>query len=137
MIARRGPAWWQRAIQRRVSILVLEIGDAVRCYVTFGASRARSLPYRGEIYELYIQPEYAGLGFGGRLFDAAGTALGNEGRRSFVVWVLADNDTACRFYGHKGGRAVATAEETIGSATLPKIAFGFTPRHGRSNGAGD
>lgn len=132
MIARRGPAWWHRAIQRRVSILVLEVGDAVRGYVTFGSSRARSLPYRGEIYELYVQPEFCGLGFGSRLFDASRTALSNEGRRSFVVWALSENEAACSFYGRLGGRAVATAEEAIGSARLPKIAFGFAPREQRS-----
>ncbi|WP_051089795.1 GNAT family N-acetyltransferase [Amorphus coralli] len=135
MIARRGPAWWERAIQRRVSILVLEVGDEVRGYVTFGASRARSLPYKGEVYELYIQPEYSGLGFGRRLFDAARTALANEGRRSFVVWALSDNEAACNFYNRLGGRAVATAEETIGTANLPKIAFGFAARHARQGGS--
>lgn len=134
MIARRGPAWWERAIQRRVSIMVLEVADEVRGYVTFGASRARSLPYRGEVYELYIQPEYSGLGFGRRLFDAARTALTSEGRRTFVVWALAENEAACRFYETLGGRAVANAEETIGPANLPKIAFGFAPRHARQNG---
>ncbi|MDQ0313783.1 GNAT family N-acetyltransferase [Amorphus orientalis] len=137
MIARRGPAWWHRAIQRRVSIMVLEVADTVRGYVTFGSSRARSLPYRGEIYELYIQPEFCGLGFGSLLFDASRTALTNEGRRSFVVWALSDNETACGFYSHLGGRAVATAEETIGSVRLPKIAYGFSPRNPRTRGQTD
>ncbi len=125
MIARRGPHWWSRAISRRVSILVLDINDAVRGYVTFGSSRARSLPFRGEIYELYVQPEYAGLGFGTQLFRAAQSRLGRIGQGSIVVWSLADNAEACAFYTRLGGRPVATAEERFGDVTVPKIAFGF------------
>ena len=60
--------------------------------------------------------------------------MSNEGRRSFVVWALADNEAACRFYERLGGHAVANAEETIGPAHLPKIAFGFAARHARQTG---
>lgn len=125
MIARRGPGWWSRAISRRVSILVLDINDAVRGYVTFGSSRARSLPFRSEIYELYIQPEYSGLGFGTKLFQAAQARLARIGQGSLVVWTLADNKDACAFYAKMGGRPVATAEERFGETSVPKIAFGF------------
>lgn len=127
MIARRGPRWWERAIRRRVAILVLEVADEVRGYVTFGASRARSLPYRSEIYELYVQPEFVGIGFGSELFRAARARLERFGG-DLVVWSLAENAPACEFYRHMGGRPVATAEESFGSVAVPKVAFGFDGR---------
>ena len=58
MIARRGPNWWERAIRRRVPVMLLEHGREVAGYVTYGQSRARALPFRGEIYEIYLRPEY-------------------------------------------------------------------------------
>jgi ribosomal protein S18 acetylase RimI-like enzyme len=124
MISRRGRLWWERAIRRRVSILVLDFDEEVRGYVTFGASRARSLPYRFEIYELYVQPEYIGLGFGTELFRAAQSRF-RPSSLDVVVWTLADNTTACTFYTKLGGRAVATAEERFGGVSVPKVAFAF------------
>ncbi|SHO62392.1 Ribosomal protein S18 acetylase RimI [Pseudoxanthobacter soli DSM 19599] len=127
MIARRGPAWWDRAIRQRVSILVLGHEGNTAGYVTFGQSRARTLPYRGEIYELYLQPEYQGLGFGSKLFEAAKDALTSQGRRSLVVWALADNDVACAFYERRGGRSVGRSVDRIGDVLLQKVAYGWTP----------
>lgn len=125
MIARRGPVWWDKAIRQRVSILLLEHGDAAGGYVTFGQSRARALPFRGEIYELYLKPEYQGLGFGRLLFDAAKEDLATQGRRSMMVWALADNDPACRFYERLGGLKVGRSVDRIGGASLDKVAFGW------------
>lgn len=125
MIARRGPAWWDEAVRRRVPILVLDSGTRVRGYVTYGASRLRTLPYRAEIYELYIQPEYAGMGFGRRLFRAVQQRLARRGHDTLVVWCLRDNDGGCAFYERLGGRVVASAQEEFGSVKIEKVAYGF------------
>jgi ribosomal protein S18 acetylase RimI-like enzyme len=130
MIARRGPAWWDRAIRRRVPILILDHGGGAAGYVTFGQSRARTLPFRGEIYELYLKPEYQGLGFGRHLFSAAKEELASQGRRSLVVWALADNEPACEFYARMGGRPVGRSVDRIGEALLPKVAFGWAAARG-------
>ncbi|MBJ3777512.1 GNAT family N-acetyltransferase [Acuticoccus mangrovi] len=127
MISRRGPDWWKKAVNRRVPIVVLESDTTVRGYITYGASRVRTLPYRAEIYELYIQPEYAGLGFGTRLFRTVQQRLARRGHDSLVVWCLAENIPACAFYERLGGRIVSTAEETFGQKPVAKVAFGFEP----------
>lgn len=128
MIARRGPAWWERAIRRRVPILVLDQGNGeVAGYVTFGPSRARTLPFRGEIYELYLRPDFQGLGFGRNLFAAAKEELSLHGRQTLIVWALADNDVAVRFYERLGGRTVGRSVDRFGDAMLPKLAFGWGP----------
>ena len=49
----------------------IEARLAVAGYANYGRNRARSLHYEGEIYELYLRPEFQGLGFGHRLFSAA------------------------------------------------------------------
>jgi ribosomal protein S18 acetylase RimI-like enzyme len=125
MIARRGPEWWEKAIGRRVPIVVLEDGAAVRGYITYGASRVRTLPYKAEVYELYIQPEYAGLGFGRRLFRTVQQRLARRGHSALVVWCLAENAGGCAFYERLGGRPVATAEEAFSTKSVAKVAYGF------------
>ena len=130
-IARRGPHWWQRAIQRGAAVIVIEAGGAITGYATYGANRARELPQKGEIYELYMKPEYQGLGLGTRLFLAARRELIRAGYPTSVVWALADNQAACRFYQNAGGKRVAEAQERFGEESLTKIAFAW----GR-NGAG-
>src|SRR5690606_30230788 len=56
MIERRGPNWWARAIRRHVIVLVLEVAGTIAGYATLGPSRMRGLPFKGEIYEIYLAP---------------------------------------------------------------------------------
>ena len=123
LVARRGPAWWDAAIRRGSRIALLTFGDSIAGYTNFGRNRARSLPYAGEIYELYLRPEYQGLGFGRRLFVAAKRDLAQAGQSSLVVWALSDNEAAVSFYRALGGRAIARSTERFGDKVLDKVAF--------------
>ena len=71
LINRRGPEWWDSAIRKGSRIAVLAFGENIAGYANYGRNRARSLYYDGEIYELYLRPEFQGLGFGRKLFTAA------------------------------------------------------------------
>ena len=123
MIGRRGTAWWADAIRRAASVLVVEIGGEVVGYATLGKNRARELPQQGEIYELYIRPEYQGIGLGSRLFSAARGKLAAHGLSGLVVWALEDNFNATRFYAGAGGRDVAEGVEVFDTRALRKVAF--------------
>lgn len=123
MIGRRGPRWWGNAIRRSATVLVLEVGGEVAGYATLGRNRARELPQQGEIYELYLSPEYQGIGFGSRLFAAAREMLAAHGLKGLVVWALEDNSTAIAFYAGAGGRDVAEGVEVFDSKALRKLAF--------------
>ena len=79
LINRRGPDWWDSAIRKGSRIAILLFGDNVAGYANYGRNRARSLYYDGEIYELYLRPEFQGLGFGRRLFTAARRDLAQSG----------------------------------------------------------
>ena len=39
---------------------MLVFGDKVAGYANYGRNRARSLHFEGEIYELYLRPEFQG-----------------------------------------------------------------------------
>lgn len=126
MIARRGPRWWRQAIARGSRLLVLEFDEAIAGYATYGRNRVPTLPFQGEIFELYLAPEFQGLGYGRRLFHAARRDLADHGYNSFVVWALADNDRATGFYEHLGGRIVRRAQERFGGEPRERVAYAFT-----------
>lgn len=125
MVHKRGPRWWHAAIRRGSRISVLQVGEDVAGYVNFGGNRAKSLPYGGEIYEIYLSPVYQGLGFGQRLFSAARRDLSLARLNGLVVWALAENETAVGFYKALGGQPVASSSERFGAKSLDKVAFAW------------
>lgn len=125
LITRRGPEWWDSAIRKGSRIALLAFGDKVAGYANYGRNRARSLFYDGEIYELYLRPEYQGLGFGRRLFTSARRDLCQSGLKTLVVWALSDNDPAVEFYRALGGKAVARSSERFGDRSLDKVAYAW------------
>jgi len=123
MLRRRGADWWSSAIRRSATVLVVEIGGMLVGYATLGRNRARGLAQQGEIYELYLRPEYQGIGLGSRLFAAAREKLASSGLKGMVVWALEDNAGALSFYQGAGGRDVAEGVEVFDQKALKKVAF--------------
>src|SRR6187402_699855 len=119
LINRRGPQWWDSAIRKGSRVSVLVFGDKVAGYANYGRNRARSLHFEGEIYELYLRPEFQGLGFARR-------DLVQSGLKSMVIWALSDNEPATEFYRALGGRMVARSSEKFGPKSLDKVAFAWT-----------
>ncbi|PWV98267.1 ribosomal protein S18 acetylase RimI-like enzyme [Hoeflea marina] len=126
MLERRNVSWWRRAIRGSTSILLLDVGGTVAGYATLGLNRARSLPQEGEIYELYLRPEYQGVGLGRKLFAEARLLLSSLGCKGSVVWCLEDNDPAMAFYHGQGGRDLAEGFELFDGKTLKKVAFAWS-----------
>lgn len=125
MLSRRGPRWWRSTATRGRPLAVLDVGRGVAGYVSYGRCRDRTIPAEGEIDELYLAPEYQGLGFGRRLFRAARNDLQHRSLPQVVVWALAGNERACAFYEGLGGRTFARVEERIGGVPLGKVAYLF------------
>jgi ribosomal protein S18 acetylase RimI-like enzyme len=125
MVERRGPAWWLNLIDRGARIAVLEFNDGIRGYVSYGRNRLAVSPYRSEIFELYLAPEYQGVGFGRRLFEAARHDLAGNRMSGLIVWALEDNERACNFYRHLGGIKVREMEERFGKDVRIRHAFGW------------
>ncbi|MEF2552250.1 GNAT family N-acetyltransferase [Aurantimonas sp. A2-1-M11] len=126
MIGRRDAGWWSGAIRSGAAILVVEFAGAPVGYATLGRNRTRAFQAEGEIYELYLQPEYQGLGFGKRLFKSAVDLLQERGLKGLVVWALAENHRAIEFYGRLGGRDIAQGSERFETREVAKVAFVWT-----------
>lgn len=125
MIERRGPSWWQRALDSRATILLLEFGGEAAGYATLGRNRTKALPAEGEIFEIYLRPQFQGIGFGRRLFDSSRALLRTRGLRGAAVWALSDNTNAMAFYEAVGGREIAGGSESFDGVALRKTAFHF------------
>jgi len=63
------------------------------------AGRAGSV---GELYALYVTPAWWSTGAGRALMGSVLSALGGDGYRRVILWVLADNARARRFYERAG-----------------------------------
>jgi GNAT superfamily N-acetyltransferase len=124
MIVRRSAKWW-RDVMRRRAILVLDVDGAVAGYATFAPAPGRNHAGAAEIQELYLRPEYQGIGLGVRLFSAALKRVRMRGYARVLVRALAENERANCFYVRRGGRLVARTEETLGGRTLPCVCYEF------------
>lgn len=124
MIARRGAPWWRAAMKKR-AILVLEVGGAVAGYANYAAAAGHARPGAAEIQELYLAPEYQGIGLGLRLFSAACKRIRSRGYGRVLVRALAENERANAFYLRRGGALVARTEEMLGGRSLPCFWYEF------------
>ena len=124
MIARRGAPWWREALKKR-AVLVLEVGGAVAGYANYAPAAGRGHTGAAEIQELYLAPEYQGIGLGVRLFSAALTRIRSRGYGRVLVRALAENDRANGFYARHGGKLLARTEEMLGGRALPCLWYEF------------
>ncbi|OCJ10954.1 GCN5 family acetyltransferase [Rhizobium sp. AC27/96] len=123
MIERRGESWWRKATGGPATLLVLDVAGEIAGYATLGLNRARALPQEGEIYELYLRPQYQGLGLGRMLFGEARRLLKSLGCKGLVVWCLEENENAYRFYRGQDGADFCEGIETFDHRQLKKIGF--------------
>ena len=123
MIERRREDWWRRATRGPSTLLVLEVAGKIAGYATIGANRVKALKQQGEIYELYLLPEYQGIGLGSYLFRECRAILKALNMTGLVVWCLEENDNAVTFYRAMGGMDVAEGMEDFGEKSLRKLGF--------------
>lgn len=97
------------AFRWRDSILVATDSGNVVGFAGYGKCNDADLPDAGELFALYVLPEYYGTGLGRRLTDVA---LSNLNQAKIALWVLKENPRAIRFYEKYGFRADGS-EKTV------------------------
>lgn len=123
MIERRGEKWWRIATRGPATLLVVDVAGEIAGYTTVGYNRARGLAQEGEIYEIYMKPQYQGIGLGSRLFAEGRDLLASLGYRGLVAWCLEDCDLTARFFRSHGGVDAVEGTEDFGGAALKKLGF--------------
>jgi GNAT superfamily N-acetyltransferase len=83
-------------------------------------------PTCGEIGAIYLLPDLVGHGVGRALMAYGLGELGRLGLSPVLLWVLAANTHARRFYEKAGFHADGTsAEFAVGGATLPELRYRY------------
>ncbi|ATN36334.1 GNAT family N-acetyltransferase [Rhizobium sp. ACO-34A] len=123
MIERRSENWWRKATSGPATILVADVAGTIAGYATVGLNRARALPQEGEVYEIYMRPEYQGIGLGHTLFGEARRLLKSLGCNGTVVWCLDDSRHAVDFFRSNGGIDTVEGMEDFDDVQLKKLGF--------------
>jgi GNAT superfamily N-acetyltransferase len=119
-------ALWRQTLARdteRLVLVAVAAGDVVG-FATSGRNRNAAVPFKAEMYTLYVLPEWQGEGIGQELFRRSARHLSADGHSNLITWVLTDNP-AVGFYEWLGGIPVAERDERFGMAVLRQRAYGW------------
>jgi GNAT superfamily N-acetyltransferase len=116
-------------------IVAVDAHGGVIGFTSFGPARPGDRPASGhfaaardakagEIYTLYVQPEFQERGVGRRLLAAAFAAMAGKGCGRCFLWVLRDNP-ARYFYERVGGMVVAERQEQLWGCAVEQICYGW------------
>jgi ribosomal protein S18 acetylase RimI-like enzyme len=120
-------ARWRAAILSRGGerIFVAECAQhGVVGMTSFGPAHDRGPGFDGEVYTLYVDPDFFGLGIGKALLRAAFGAMRSAKLTSCIIWAHAGNP-ARFFYEAMGGRLVAQRSRRLMGTAVPEAAFGW------------
>lgn len=82
---------------------IVAVDAGIICgFATTAPARDPKLPGYGELYALYVDPVQWNRGIGVALVSAARSHLFEQGFQHAMLWVLAGNIRAERFYGRDG-----------------------------------
>lgn len=101
-----------------------ERGEVVG-FASGGPEREGDADYDGELYTVYVLGEQQRKGAGRLLVLAVAERLVAEGFRSMLLWVLAPNKSARRFYERLGGQPLREEPLERGGQVYTKVAYGW------------
>lgn len=82
-------------------------------------------PHAGEVYRLYFVHHARRHGLGREMFEHVATWLRARRMGSLVIWVLADNEPARRFYEALGGVAGPQIRSSVAGFPVVEQAYGW------------
>lgn len=126
MSLERQRASWSRTLAAGKQVVVLEHDGGVIGFGSYGRNKLRRLDYTGEIFTLYVLPDFHGRGLGRQLIGALFDALIGGDHDSALLWVLATNPSRF-FYEAMGGRRIAERDEKFWGHRLHEVAYGWRP----------
>lgn len=115
---------WERILSQPGGLhYVLEEAGQIIGYVSGGPDREDPF-WGGEIYAIYLLPDWHGKGHGRRLFDQIVIALREQGHSRFRVWVFRNNPFRA-FYQHLGGQYLTEKTLPLGKQEMVEEAWGW------------
>ncbi len=116
-------AWWREYLPQAPRPNTLLVADAESTPQGFAFLQAAGV--RGEIFAIHVHPQAQGQGIGRLLIHRALEVLGSWGCDRAVLWVLADNHGAQRFYRKLGWTPVPEGirVENIDGAPVTEVSY--------------
>ena len=81
---------------------VITDGDIIAGHSCARPAADEAMPGWGEVWTLYVLPEYWGCGFGTALLENSVNWLNSQGYDRVYLWALEGNTRARRFYERRG-----------------------------------
>ncbi len=106
--------------------LVAETQGLIVGWAAAGRNREAPDNYAGELYAIYLLPEYQRRGIGSEMTAATARWLLLQRMNSMILWVLEENYPARGFYEGLGGQLCGARQTQIAGAWLPEVAYGWT-----------
>ncbi|MBE9555429.1 MAG: GNAT family N-acetyltransferase [Proteobacteria bacterium] len=120
---------WQRMLRGGETVVVAEDPRyGIIGFGSYGPNRSARGGFTGEVYTLYLLPDFQGLGIGQGLLRTLFGALAREGHETALIWVLANNPTRF-FYEAMGGKPAAARNTQMGGQTVREVAYGWESVH--------
>ena len=121
----RTDRWSEILLRPEQGSFVAEIeSHGVIGFANGGPERDGREDFRGELYGLYVLPDWHGQGIGKQLVTTFAEWLLKSGSDTMLVWTLADSPFR-RFYERLGGKHVAERNINIGEQPLVEVAYGW------------
>lgn len=119
--------YWSEVIPKgNPEISIAKVDESVVGWVAFGKCRDADAPSTaGEIWAIYVAPDFWSTGAGRALWFQARQKLAAVGYRTVSLWVLADNARAIDFYRKAGFTAEpgSAKEFELGGLTLKEVRY--------------
>lgn len=107
--------------------LVIEDNGTIVGLARFGEARDKGCENTGELWSIYILPDFWMKGFGQLLFSSVVKELEKSGYIKFYLWVLKNNLRARRFYEKMGMRNTNIEQMiNIGGEDIVEIKYEFS-----------
>jgi len=121
---------WERLLcgaGQQAVVLVAEdtVPAGIAGFASAGTADPHDADYPIELYTIYLLAAQQRQGLGHRLMQAMVERLQQRDVTSFLLWVLAANVPARRFYEGLGGQHVREQTITIGGMDLVEVAYGW------------
>jgi GNAT superfamily N-acetyltransferase len=118
-------AMWREGLSRAPrpgsATFVALVDDEIVGFATVGASHSEE--GTGELYAIYVHPARWGVGAGRALIMRAEASLRDSGFSKALLWVIAGNDRAERFYRAAGWEQDGDKVDDFQGATVMELRY--------------
>jgi len=118
--------WQERLANPREGsrLLVATVDEQVAGFAVFGPARDPESGDDGELYAINVHPDHWRAGVGSLLLAEVHAGLADLGHANAVLWVVAGNDRARRFYERHGWTVEAVERsEKLPGLTVPEVRY--------------